>query len=296
LTGLAPQEHGITGWFVYLKELGCVSAILPCRSRMGGHSFGELGADMTQIFNQTPIFNKLDVPCVAIIPDYIADSDYNRIHTGRAELVPYDLRLNHFFDSLRNNITGHEQRRFIYAYWPKLDSLAHLYGIGSDQVSEHFQQLDTFFGDLLNALAGTNSTVIVTSDHGFIDTDPTYRIELSQHPVLANTLILPLCGESRLAYCYVHVNQYQLFEEYINTRFAQSIELAHSRDLLKDGVFGLGRPHPALHNRIGHYVLMMKDRYTIKDWLINEKRYAHVGVHGGVSAEEMFVPLIIAEC
>ena len=29
MTGLAPQQHGLTGWHVYLKELGCVTAVLP---------------------------------------------------------------------------------------------------------------------------------------------------------------------------------------------------------------------------------------------------------------------------
>ena len=29
MTGLAPQQHGLTGWFTYLKELGAVTAVLP---------------------------------------------------------------------------------------------------------------------------------------------------------------------------------------------------------------------------------------------------------------------------
>ena len=28
-TGLAPQQHAVTGWFMHLKELGAVSTILP---------------------------------------------------------------------------------------------------------------------------------------------------------------------------------------------------------------------------------------------------------------------------
>ena len=36
----------------------------------------------------------------------------------------------------------------------------------------------------------------------------------------------------------------------------------------------------------------MQDDWTITDWLPSEKRYALVGVHGGVSVEEMRVPLI----
>jgi hypothetical protein len=38
----------------------------------------------------------------------------------------------------------------------------------------------------------------------------------------------------------------------------------------------------------------MKDDYTIKDWIAGEPRYLTIGVHGGVSAAEMHVPLILA--
>ena len=34
-TGLAPQQHALTGWFMYLKEIGAVSVILPFTSRAG---------------------------------------------------------------------------------------------------------------------------------------------------------------------------------------------------------------------------------------------------------------------
>ena len=44
--------------------------------------------------------------------------------------------------------------------------------------------------------------------------------------------------------------------------------------------------------RVGDYTLVMKDDWTITDWLPGEKRYALVGVHGGSSVEEMRVPLI----
>ena len=39
----------------------------------------------------------------------------------------------------------------------------------------------------------------------------------------------------------------------------------------------------------------MRGRHTIKDWLPGEKRFLHIGNHGGTSAEEMYVPLILAE-
>jgi hypothetical protein len=37
----------------------------------------------------------------------------------------------------------------------------------------------------------------------------------------------------------------------------------------------------------------MRENYIIKDFVLGEKERFHIGNHGGVSKEEMFVPLIV---
>jgi hypothetical protein len=39
----------------------------------------------------------------------------------------------------------------------------------------------------------------------------------------------------------------------------------------------------------------MQGRGTIKDWMPGEQRYTLVGVHGGVSEQEMLVPLVVVQ-
>jgi len=39
----------------------------------------------------------------------------------------------------------------------------------------------------------------------------------------------------------------------------------------------------------------MRGDWTIKDWLQDEPRYRQPGVHAGASADEMFIPLIVAQ-
>jgi hypothetical protein len=55
------------------------------------------------------------------------------------------------------------------------------------------------------------------------------------------------------------------------------------------------RPEPRLFDRIGDYVLIMKENYIIKDFVLGETEKFHIGNHGGVSKEEMLVPLIVIE-
>jgi hypothetical protein len=70
--------------------------------------------------------------------------------------------------------------------------------------------------------------------------------------------------------------------------------LFRSADLVADGLFGPGTPHPRLADRIGDYTLVMHDNYVIRDHLLGERRHAQIGVHGGATPDEMLVPLVVA--
>ena len=65
-----------------------------------------------------------------------------------------------------------------------------------------------------------------------------------------------------------------------------------SRELVEEGWFGPGAPHPSFAERIGDVALVMRGNYTVKDWTPGEARYLHLGNHGGTSESEMMIPLI----
>ena len=137
---------------------------------------------------------------------------------------------------------------------------------------------------------------MLTADHGFVDTTSETRLELGDHPRLADTLVLPLCGEGRVAFCYVDPARRGLFETYVAEELGDVCVAIENRELLAGDYFGLGEAHPRLAERIGHYALLMKENYVLRDRLMGEgDRPVHVGVHGGTSSAEMHVPLVLAE-
>lgn len=295
LTGMAPQQHGLTGWFMYFKELGNIVAVLLCRPRHGGPPLGKLGIDAKALFDHAPMFDQITAHSYLVVPRRIARSDFNSAHTGKARRKPYET-LEQFFAAVKSIIKGRgKQRRYVHAYWPELDRLAHVYGIGSEEAARHLRTLGHAFERFLHEIEGTETLAIVTADHGIVDSGPRRLIELDDHPELADTLVMPLCGDRRLAYCYAHPDKRVQFENYVQAILAEYTTLHHSHELLEKGYFGLGPAHPKLHERIGHYTLAMKGNYTIKDWLLGEHRHVHIGAHGGVSEDEMYVPLIIVE-
>lgn len=295
MTGQAPQQHGLTGWHTYLKELGCVTAVLPFRPRVGCSGFDSNSIDVHRLYGHTPMFDLIDRPAYVVAPEWIIHSEYNVAHSGSALLHGYNT-LSQCFQNIEDIVKGSGQSKYIYAYWPDFDGYSHEFGCNSARVNTHFAELDEAFGALLNGLAGTNTTVLVTADHGFIDTDASRVIQLSDHPVMQASLVLPLCGEPRTAYCYVHPDKQRQFTDYVESEFADYAELKPSKMLVDEGYFGRGEVHPQLYDRIGHYTLLMKGNYVLKDILLGEAPFAHIGVHGGISTQEMYVPLIMANC
>jgi Type I phosphodiesterase / nucleotide pyrophosphatase len=293
LTGQPPARHGLTGWFMWLRELGCVTAILPYVTRHGGHDLAGTGPDPQELSGVAPLFDRAPVASHLVSPASIAQSIFNRSFTGNACVHPY-ADLTGLCETIRRVVRGSRGRKYIYAYWPQLDNLAHDQGIASTQVRHHFAQLDAAFGRLLRDLAGSDTAVLVTADHGFIDSPPERHIRLADHPELERCLVLPLCGEPRFAYCYLRIGTQQRFLDYIEAELAQQLQVVRSSDLMEQGLLGPAPFHPKLGERLGDYVLVAREDWLIKDRLAGEKPFQHIGVHGGLSTAELTVPLVYA--
>jgi hypothetical protein len=291
MTGVAAQQHAITGWFMWLRELGCVATTLPFNPRYRGPCFDALGLTPRQFIGNGSLFDQLAVECHTVNPAFIADSPYSLALSGRAQRHSYRS-----FEEMAARITEQTadgRRKLLIAYWPEFDSLAHENGIGSEAMAGHFAMLDKAIGKLHAGLRQCGARLLITADHGLIDTDEQHTIRLDDHLELADCLALPLCGEPRTAYCYVRPGKQQQFEHYVTTQLGHACQLMESAQLIAAGYFGLGDSHPQLQYRVGDYTLQMKENYVIRDRLLTEKPFTQRGVHGGLSPEELYVPLII---
>lgn len=290
LTGRPAQQHGFTGWHTYFRELGCQLAILPLRRR-GGRE--EVGIDPRRLSGVYPLFPQLGIECACVSPERIAGSGFNLTYSEGAAVYGY-RSLGEFFDRIEA-LLARPGRRYIYAYWPEFDSLAHEFGIASPQVQQHFRELDLALAGFCGRAAGSDTSLLLSADHGFIDTSREAEVDLADHPELAACLALPLSGEPRTAYCHLRPGAELGFLDYLGRHLAAEIEPLPSRDLIAGGWFGLGNAHPRLAERVGDYTLIMRGNHSIRDWLLGETPHFHIGVHGGLSADEMFVPLVRQE-
>jgi len=295
LTGDAPQQHGLTGWFTWLRELGCVMTVLPGQPRYGGLSYRDAGVDLARLFQHRSVFARMATHGIAVSPRHIARSEYNLAHLGPADLRPFKG-----LDGLVRQITRAVRKArtpsYVYAYWPGLDTIGHEHGIDSPQALDHLADLEQSVAALSAALAGTDTALLISADHGQIDTTPADIVDVTDHPELAACLSIPLCGEPRAAFCYLRPDRVRAFEDYCNDALAERFALYPSRQLLEEGYFGRGLPHPRLAERIGDYTLIARGRSVIRDPLLFEGPFRQVGVHGGLSDAELWVPLCLLRC
>ena len=200
-----------------------------------------------------------------------------------------------FFAAIEDVVEQTNGKTFTYAYWPEFDHLSHVKGVNSRAVKKHLAELDAGFEELLHRLKGTDTMLLVTADHGFVDISPERIVSVSDHPDLRETLRLPLCGEPRAAYCYVPSDYRRAFLDYVDSELSEYAVCVESETLIEQGYFGPGVSHPGLRDRIGDYTLLMRDGYAIHDTMPGDQPPAMIGMHGGCSSAELQVPLIVAE-
>jgi len=288
-TGWTPLEHGLTGWFTLFGEAGSVGSPLPGLRRGGKTPLGVVAA---RLYRAGSLFDGLDRRGIVVSYRPIIDSNYNVHHCGSAERRAYDS-LDGLIDQTVAAVRSGPEPKFIYAYWPEFDALSHRFGNGSAEARAQFGAIDAAFAALLARLAGTDSLVVATADHGFVDSVGADALDFADAPGLAGLLRYPLCGESRIAFCHVQAGRVAEFMDRARGWLGERARVCASAELVEEGWFGGGDAHPRIAERVGDVALLMQGRATVKDWIPGEPRHRHIGHHGGASEDEMLIPLIV---
>ena len=284
-TGVPAQQHGLTGWFVYFRELGMVTAPLLARARGAKASIAR--ADYSQLIPERSFFTKIKTKGAFVCPREYIVSPYNARVSEGAALFPYTG--TSLQGMLRATVRANRRHAYVNAYWQWHDDNCHAYGVAHKKTITHFRELDRAIERFAKRLKGT--TLIITADHGLVDVQ--HVLFLNRHPRLQEMLALPLAGDYRTAYCYVRGGREKEFERYVRTKFASYCVLHRSEELVKRGFFGNGRPRRQLREHVGDYTLLCKEGCGVYDQVLGEQRHLFPGHHSGMTREEMVVPLIL---
>lgn len=294
VSGVEPVTHAITGWFMHLRELGAASVILPLAPRFCRESYQKWDVKGEDIFNFPSVFESVPRKSFNVSYHTLKDSAYTKYSCRNSLYTPYE-NLDQFFANIAMAAKESTEKKFIYAYWSQLDHLEHHKGKTHPDTLAHLRELSDGMFKLADELRGSDTLIIMTADHGLIDTDMRHHLSMKDYPHLAETLTLPLCGEPRVPYCYVSATCREDFLAIVRGELSPYCDV-YSRDEIIDlGLYGKGPMNPRFRQRIGDYILMMKDRYILKDGVLGEEIHDFIGYHGGLTDDEMLVPLIVAE-
>ncbi|MBN2856918.1 MAG: alkaline phosphatase family protein [Candidatus Delongbacteria bacterium] len=295
-TGLAPKEHGVTGWFVRLKneKYDIPSTILLFNDRRTEEVLTDKDIRPEYVFSDFRLSKKMKNLKV-LLPESLMDSVYTNYFLADSEKIAYKGFENFFVNMAEAVRSNNAERNYIYGYLPDIDAVLHKTGSKSEDLTKLFYAISKHAKKFADEIKGTNSIVIITADHGLIDGEEDKRLNMNDLPEISKMLDFPLCGEPRAAYCYVKKKYMTVFREKVEEKIGYAVKVFEREELISNGFFGLNEPFPGLESRIGDFVLLCKDNYVIKDFLKNEEVKFHAADHGGLSSDEMFVPLIVFE-
>lgn len=294
-TGVAPKNHGCLAWFTYLKEVGLISTIPPLKRR--GHSdyITTKSVNAMDILQFQSTFEHIpNADSYFLISDKLLDTPYDTVVSRGAKKA---IGFTNFTDSMDKIMKilqdNSSKKKYIMQYWDGIDSKSHL--DGTEKAAPHFKDIMDEIIELFKKIKkiSPKTAILVTADHGLIDIPKDRTIKLKEHPRLEETLILPLCGESRAAFCFVRAPYREQFESYVEKELKEYCSVLTMKELMDSKIFGLFDPHPRFKYRIPDYILLMKENYMIKDKMLKETRIRMKAVHGGLSKEELYVPLIL---
>ena len=293
LTGSAPKQHGITGWYMYLPEISDVATILPFISRAKKEDLVQYGLDPLTLTNSESLTKRLGTESTVIQPAEISDSAFSR-SMGQGAIRQSYKSYEEFSSLIKGFVCGNTDSSYLYGYIPTIDSTAHHFGPYSLETKVEYEKVSKLLSALFKLAEASDTMLITTADHGFIHSPPERRIYLTDHPEMKRMLSLPLCGEPRTAYAYVKEKARKRFAAYIKDNLNQAIEIEESEKFISSNWLGTGTPSNFLKDRVGDFVLFMKENYAIYDPLPNEMRPSLLGVHGGRSVSEINVPLFVS--
>ena len=299
LTSLAttewPVTHAVLGWFLYLPEIDAVTTILPFVRRSDEVSLTTLGVTPAQAFPVRPAISGMGSRPLSLIPEQLAGSVYSD-YLGDGTPVQGYRGLEHAVDEVVRRVTEAEEPTFTHLYWPTIDAVCHELGTRHPQTSAAVRRLD----DELRRLSETmppGSRVVVTADHGLLDTHESQVHWIEPSDALASCLSREPSGDTRVVYFSLGKGQEGRFRDEFSRRFEGRFILLSRDEALELELFGPGTPSFQTGQRLGDLVAISLGADIIRfDYLGIERggpTILDATHHSGLTPAEMRIPLIV---
>jgi len=298
-TGRSPAEHAIVGYELWLKEYGVVSNMIahaPISFSNDAGSLMKAGFNPELFLNTDTLGSHLaasGIRCYALQHRSI-------IHSGLSQMFFKDVDPHGYYTpgelwvNLRHLVESNpRQTLYFWVYTGQIDHFSHFYHPDDERTATEFgdfsRAFEQQFMEKLSPALRKGTLVLLTADHGMVATQKSAQYDLRNHPDLTRLLHIRPTGESRLMYLFVRPGCIDQVQSYFDQAWPGQFIFLDPTEAVAKGMFGPSTPHPRLMDRLGDLLVAARnDAYL---WWA-DKENPLVGRHGGLSADEMIVPLL----
>ena len=269
MTGKYPCTHGYLGWDMYYKKENAFVTMFTNTYKDG---------DKEYPFNIAEKYFSYKT-----ITDRILEN--GKYHSKIVFPIKYEETykdIDEMLSMIKSNLNIKE-KNYIYAYYMDPDSTLHDKGNNSKEVLSILKMINDKCEKFANEIKDT--LLIITADHGHIDTEYIY---LSDYPDLFDLITSNVWLEGRC--CAFNVTDKVIFEKLFNKYFSSYFKLMSKDEVIESKIFGLDNENKYFCDSIGDFIAFAKS-----DKIFKYKRGGHIfkSNHAGFTEKEMYVPLIM---
>ncbi len=285
VSGLTPGMHGVVGYKAFIKKAGAIVKPLENTYASSFHSVNLLNSGrMKDMFNINTIFNTLSkkkIKNLVITPNFTANSSFSSlIFSGSTYVEGYDNIWDAFH--MYRKAMDNNNIKFVYLYIPYIDTIEHMYGYDS---IEAYEAADYIINKIWEINKNLKTNTVISADHGHKVVDE--LIDFSGDKKLIRKLEIPPYGDSRAP---LFRSRYDI--KYELNKYKMKIFDKTERELL------LGKIGKNVEDILPDYIgaaigsTGFTFNYKLKNGNKKERYGEPISNHGGLSPDEMEVPIL----
>jgi len=301
-SGVTPSEHGLLSYTLYLPEFDMLAEMIrwgPLNRRIS-FTDPEFACEPEGFFWAETMYARLQAGGVrrtyAVNPNYFAGTALTRMLHQSATYSGY-ISTSSLQPIVSRLLADTDETTYIYAYWPTVDTIAHVLGPLTAEHSAEVAALDFQIGRLVKSLPNRGDTLLLlTADHGHVDTTPEQNVAFAEHPELLEMLRVPPAGERRAVYMYPKAGLGEQVVAYVRERMRDVAAPMLRDEAVRLGLFGPGPLSARAAGRIGEVLLFPRGNLQMispaetTDGAAAPRAFR--GLHGGLTADEALVPFL----
>ena len=300
-TGLTPQEHGVLGFHLFLREYATVADMIGFTPIHDGERSRllQMGLEPQRFLRAETLNQRLTnagIQSYVLIKNIYKDSPLSQMFYNGSKKVHGFVNSSDMFVTLRRLVKENpDERACIMVYWDAIDSISHAYGANSEAFAAEVRNLSyslerEFIESVDSQISGT-TLLMLTADHGQVTVPDNRLVRVDRHPKIRDNLLLPPTGDFRAVYLYAKQGRLDALRAYLEDQLSDQMVVMPSSKALSSGLWGYGDAHPETPDRMGNLVAIMRDNYAFYS-SVTDKPYYTGGKHGSLTPDEMLIPFL----